>query len=314
MELMIRSAEMMRRSFTRFKRRHSRLRRLVPLDIAQKVASIGSVAAQLRPYYVDIRERSRYDNVYHCCIPKTGSQWLRSLFSDIRAFQYSGLLHCGYSGKDGRAMAARSLTDRRYAEPFPVKRIVGPLYVTYDNFRLIPQPRLYRALFVMRDPRDAVVSWYFSARHNHLVYRNRATPLHEARRQLVGMSQADGLAWSVRYHAEKGRFAALDSWSHATYDDNIMLVRFEDLAARDSLSAFERVFSFLDIRMPTATMRDLLDAYSFRRLSGRDRAEEDTKSHLRGGTAGNWRRYFTPDIERLFYEHTGDLVARLGYE
>ena len=37
------------------------------------------------------------------------------------------------------------------------------LYMPYDGFAALTKPEPWRAFFVMRDPRDVVVSWYFSS-------------------------------------------------------------------------------------------------------------------------------------------------------
>ncbi len=58
----------------------------------------------------------------------------------------------------------------------------------------------------------------------------------------------------------------------------------------------------------------LLADYSFERLAGRRRGEEDPFSHYRKGVAGDWRSYFDRSLERKLAELTDDVVARLGYE
>ena len=48
-------------------------------------------------------------------------------------------------------------------------------------------------------------------------------------------------------------------------------------------------------------------------MSGREQGEADPRSHVRKGGAGDWRKHFTPAVERELAERTGDLVERLGY-
>ena len=61
----------------------------------------------------------------------------------------------------------RKMTEIRFEAPLPPGTIVSPLYLDYPGFRSIPKPDSYRAFFVMRDPRDILVSWYLSIKHYH---------------------------------------------------------------------------------------------------------------------------------------------------
>ena len=134
------------------------------------------------------------------------------------------------------------------------------------------------------------------------------------RQDLKKSSHRDGLIYTINQLADSGLYAALGSWPDAAESDrDVMLVRYEDLVAPRNLDTFRQLFSHLDIRMPDRVLADLINGYSFRRLSGRNRGRENRQSHLRKGKSGDWRNHFDDKIEKEFRKVTGDLVEKAGY-
>ncbi|MEL6223180.1 MAG: sulfotransferase, partial [Cyanobacteria bacterium J06627_8] len=106
-------------------------------------------------------------NLFHCCVQKTASQWIRKILSEPEIKDFTGLdlyVEDDSKRKDSGVMLS---SHQDVIEPFPKNVIVSPLYTNFENFRKIPKVDDYRAFFVMRDPRDLVVSWYFSVRYSH---------------------------------------------------------------------------------------------------------------------------------------------------
>jgi hypothetical protein len=162
----------------------------------------------------------------------------------------------------------------------------------------------------MRDPRDITVSWYFSSKCSHVAVGD----IPRIRKDLKKLSRRDGLIYTIHHLNDFGLYAALGSWPDGVETDHdVMLVRYEDLVAAHNFEVFKKLFSHLDIRMPDRVLADLINAYSFKRLSGRKRGRENRQSHLRKGKSGDWRNHFDDEIEREFQKVTGDLVERAGY-
>jgi hypothetical protein len=252
--------------------------------------------------------RSSYSNVFHCCVQKTGSQWIGSLLADLMTYRYCGLRHYAYQTWTRKGYDPRRLTERSFTEPFPINTVVSPLYIDYANYTNIPKMGKHKAFFVTRDPRDIVVSWYFSSRYSHIPIGD----IPVIREALNGMSIEDGMIYSIDYLEDFGLFSTLRSWAEADRKDpNILIVRYEDIAGSD-FAAFRQLFSELDIRIPDNVLEELIGAYSFKRLSGRREGVEDQKSHIRKGGAGSWKKYFDGRIASRFEEVTGDLIEKLG--
>lgn len=303
------------RGLTAFRRRHSRLRHLVPVSSVFSLTALRSRLTEVRELYTSVEHRTRFSNVYHCCVQKTGSQWIKSMLTDIEIFKYSGLTHFHYQSRLFGDSDRRRLDERTFSEPFPEGTLVSPIYITYDAFSALPKTGSHRAFFVLRDPRDLLVSWYHSTMKNHLLDDDPTRPMFAARARLQELPRIEGLLFGIDYLADRGHFDALASWTRADQDDeNVTLVRYEDLAGERGLEEFTRLLDFLDFRVPPQVAARVFEGYSFRRMTGRDPGEVDPDSHLRSGSAGGWRKDFTPEISEAFHRTTGDLVTRLGYE
>lgn len=257
-----------------------------------------------------VQHRSINQNVYHCTVQKSASQWLRVILSDPRIHRTSGLSPYRYQEHLPGKHDPRRLTERRFAAPFPGATIVTPMYLDYEGFASIPKPARYKAFFVMRDPRDVLVSWYFSSKFSHPLIGD----LERVRRDLHRLSEPDGMLYTIDYLDEFGLFAAQRSWANAdARDENVLLLRYEDLISATGPDVFARLFRHCDIQLSEADLESLLDSYRFESLSGRPRGQEDRSAHFRKGVAGDWRNHFTDQIDARFHRIAGDLISLWHY-
>ncbi|MGH9890429.1 MAG: sulfotransferase domain-containing protein [bacterium] len=279
---------------------NSALRKLVPPRLKEVVLNSP----------LCVRHKSTYVNIFHCCVWKTGSRWIRRVLGDRRTFRYSGLRTFSYHDELPGGADYRPLNQRGFERPFPQRTIVSPLYVDFENYGGFPKPDLSRAFFVMRDPRDVLVSWYFSISHSH----PSVGVVEGVREVLATKSLTDGLLYCIDALEEKGLFPALRSWASAPTGYAVKLVRFEELVGRNNFQVVKDLLIHCDIRMNDDVLRELLGQYSFERMSGgRKPGEEERDSNYRKGTPGDWKNYFDPVIDTRFSEVTGDLVDLLGY-
>lgn len=184
--------------------------------------------------------RSPYENIYYCCTQKTASQWFNVVFSDPIVHKYTGLDVFPFDQVVDR------LQDARFYGPFPKYTIGSHLYIDYPTYLTIPKPAKYRTFFILRDPRDIVVSWYFSVRYSHPIIGK----LPKFRNDLENLSLSEGLKYSIDKIGEAGLFDAQRSWMHVSEDrENIRIFRYEDFV-RDDCSFLKQLFDYLDIEMP----------------------------------------------------------------
>jgi len=217
-----------------------------------------------------------------------------------------------------------------------------------------PDLEVYRGFHVVRDPRDIVVSAYFS----HLKSLNAPTwqELSDLRERLSGLSKEDGLLFELDYLEQQ--FREMAAWDYN--QPHILELKLEELSA-DPFGGFKRILEFLemfdpsnrhglqrgwhDLRLkmnrlnhkgrrympanlpmfpvprlpvqtiPASTLEAITDRLSFARLSGgRTRGQENVNSHYRKGVHGDWKNHFTNEHIRLFKARYNDLLIQLGYE
>lgn len=196
----------------------------------------------------------------------------------------------------------------------------------------------YRGFHVIRDPRDILVSSYFSDKYSHPVYRQEFAQFRE---QLNAAEFDAGLR--LELDRRTAEFAALAGWDY--HNPRVYETRYEVLTTVP-FEEFSRILAFLEIPMvtrgvparvaqaqlaanralhrirmpfrvrslPAAWLRKAIDAQSFQKLAGRKRGQEDPKSHYRKGVAGDWVNYLTGANKELFKERWGQLLIDLGYE
>ncbi|MCB1069059.1 MAG: sulfotransferase domain-containing protein [Verrucomicrobia bacterium] len=264
--------------------------------------------ATLIPKLIRVRAKAPADNLFHCCVQKTGSQWIRAILADYRTYRYSGLLE---HAEPNAAFFLNKLTERAVDKPYPLRTIISPLYIDYPSFAAIPKTEKHRTFFVTRDPRDIIVSWYFSIKHHH-----KPNPKIEAiSRQLNEVPMAEGLIISMDFLAGDGLFESLRSWADAqSSDPRVKIIRYEDLISANARAVFAELFAHLEIPMPAPVLHAVLHDYSFEALSdGRKPGTENLNSHARKGVAGDWKNHFDAALLSRFHEANPGLLEDLGY-
>ena len=256
-------------------------------------------------------EHPRLRNIFHCTVHKAASQWVRALLTDPRVLTATGMSRHRHEDRFARGVDQRPVSERTFEEPFPPGTIVSPLYVHYRHYRAMPKPPEVRCVFVMRDPRDLIVSNYFSRKYSHAL-NPRIQPLRE--RLLACDDEEQGLDIVLAWLEDDGIFDVLDSWMMCD-DSRVLVLRYEDLVdGRRGSEAVARMFAHLQIALPAELFASLMDDYRFERLSGGRRpGQEDIHGHLRKGIGGDWKNHFGPALERRFNERYEGLLGRLGY-
>ncbi len=257
-----------------------------------------------------IIKRSPLINIYHCCTHKSGSQWIKKIFADDIVFAYSGLKQYSYSHYLPDNIDRRKITERYFDSPFPEYKIISPLYITYDSYKKIPKSIPYKAIFILRDPRDLVVSYYFSMSFSHA-----ANPeIIKTRARLNKINFTDGLIFCINWLGDFGTYSAQRSWAEAS-DETVLIVKYEDLIGLDSKNYFKKIFEHCEIDLPERKLTILVKKYSFEKMSkGRKPGQENQKHHYRKGISRDWKNYFTEEAKDRFKKETGELLIALDYE
>ncbi len=223
-----------------------------------------------------------------------------------------------------------------------------PNFLSYTNadFNYVKNLRKFRGFHVIRDPRDIVVSAYFSHLHSHPT--DRWTKLIEHRTKLESLSKYEGLLLEIEFR--KNQFDAMYNWDYSL--PNIYTVKMEDIVI-NPYKNFLDIFNFLEIvdesqfgvkarfsqlvamginhlhqkskvlmpfrfeadKIPAESLLGIVYKHEFSKLAGgRNLGEEDVKSHYRKGVPGDWKNHLKEEHIKLFKEKYNDLLIKLGYE
>ncbi|MGK7899288.1 MAG: tetratricopeptide repeat protein [Xenococcus sp. (in: cyanobacteria)] len=271
-------------------------------DKSEQASDHYQKAIEVRYSNLEIIKHSPYDNIYYCCTQKTASQWFKSVFNDPAVYQYTGLVT--------RPYVQLGLRYASFNQALPQGTIGTHLYIDYPTYLSIPKPESYKTFFVLRDPRDAVVSWYFSAKYSH----NLISVIPELRRDLAQLNLSDGLKYIIDRLEEFSYFKAQRSWlTIDDYQPNIAIFRYEDLVSSNN-SFIRKLFRYLNIEIPEEELTALCEKHKFENITkGRTQGEENINSHYRKGISGDWKNYFDSSTLNYFQQVTGDLVEILGY-
>jgi len=194
---------------------------------------------------------------------------------------------------------------------------------------------------IYRDPRDLLISAYFSHLNSHPT--DIWPELINHRKQLEELSVEEGLLAELDFNNQI--FDEISKWDYS--DSRFLNVKMESLT-KEPYSGFLDIFSFIglldesDFRLSSrlnywirsrvnrltsftsfAKMKkipapQLLSIVYMRRFSkmagGRKKGVEEKNSHYRSGVAGDWKKYFSEDIKTVFKQRHGQLMINLGYE
>jgi hypothetical protein len=257
-------------------------------------------------YYYTRTVRDRRATIYHCCIQKTASQWFNKFFNDPLFWKYTRLAH--FNPK------VNFLTDDPAAlnqlNNLPQGYLVGPLYLRYNDFNRFTSDIVNKAFYVSRDPRDLVISSYYSYKYSHTLGEPRVK---EMRDKFNVMSESDGIALLIKSSAEF--YSRVQSeWILNQNNNGPKVFRFEDLFGDKQETTFQELMDHCNLRFTAPALNELLQKLSFENISGRVAGVEDKKSHLRKGISGDWKNFFNETHKSIFKEKAGALLIACGYE
>jgi lipopolysaccharide transport system ATP-binding protein len=229
--------------------------------------------------------------VFHVTHWKAGSQWVRAVLN---------------AAAPDRLVRGKDSPSWFFKDPIIPGGIYTPVYTTCDQFRQVVPKQCRDSTFVLiRDPRDAAVSWYFSLLYSHPIGYETVG---ETRQTLQQLDKQDGMALVFRDYV-RDIVAIQRSWLQS----GAKIFRYEDLLA-DQQGVFGQIFAHCGIDLPEERLHSIVSRFSFHRQTWWRFRKECVKSHLRKGVAGDWKNHFNTDLKNLFKTLYGDALICAGYE
>jgi hypothetical protein len=243
--------------------------------------------------------------------PKSGTHLLTQVlagFSQLGPAVVSGLpAITAFEGESGRQRTEAEIL-RELGRLLPGDIAYGHLHATPDVCAALCAPG-FAAYFMLRDPRDVVVS--------HLHYVTEMAPGHalhayyqqalssfdeRLRASIQGVDEASA---GARLQDIRARFEPYLGWLERS---EVLALRYEDFLTGRA-QALERVFDHA-MQRGFASRCDKAAALEILEQS----IAPERSPTFRRGISGGWRAAFNPEHKALFKDLAGDLLVQLGYE
>ena len=243
-------------------------------------------------------------NLYHCTVHKAASTWFRDLFRDPIMKRAHGMPVFHYE-TDLKGRVYENYCDQTKVV-VPGNSIITNVYCSHDQFAAHRKHENYKGFYVAKDPREVVISTYWSWRDNH-------PGGHQNREFLRNNDLETGLRWTIdELDVTLGKFQAMRTWVNQP-EPNFVYFKTEDFFTNQD-DNLRTLLSFLQINMPESDLEILCDRFSFEKLSGgRKPGQVDKNNHFRSGKTGTWRE-MPESVLDYFYDRTGDLIDLLEYD
>ncbi|NJO76387.1 MAG: sulfotransferase domain-containing protein [Leptolyngbyaceae cyanobacterium RM1_406_9] len=264
---------------------------------------------------------------------KGATVWIRSIIKQV--CKIVGLNHVAVSNVGAFNQDLAAFVDQNDID-----------FISYTNakFEYVQPLEPFKGFHVIRDPRDIVVSAYFSHLRTHPI--KGWSELVEFRDRLHSVSKNEGLILEMDFRRKS--FDDMYNWNYSS--KYIKELKMEDLI-QNPRKEFVDIFKYLELLknssfLELAVQRGLESFAMFRRRQfkhspkastpddiseqqlqkivkandfsvksgGRKPGEEDLNSHFRKGIAGDWKNHFNQQHIDYFKEQYGDLLIKLGYE
>lgn len=246
-----------------------------------------------------------YNQLYHCGIEKAATTFFRQIFKAVFKNGEYRLVHYGTELKKvvGECYLLEGQTEVKFSFDKVVTTNISCDYATFC--RANEGHGHYRGFYMYRDPRELVMSSYWSWKLSH-------GGGHPASNILLSLSIEDGIDWCTNDLCRLGAFEAMASWVEQCHDHKMRLYKFEDFfaSAESQNEHLDELFDFLHLtRLP----ENMKVYFAWKNLSGgRDRLEEDNTNHYRAGGI-TWPSHMTDKNLDHFYNKTGNTTEILGY-
>ena len=239
------------------------------------------------------------DDVFILSFPKSGNTWTRFLIANLiypeTPADFSNINHLI---PDPEAMSKRDLAK------MPRPRIIK----SHQYF----DPRYPRIIFIVRDPRDTLLSTYHFQRKRRLI--DDHYPLTEYAGQFIAGKTSPYGSWGDN----------VASWLVTRQGrPGFLLLRYEDMLD-DAARELNKVAAFLQIppdaeRIATAVRRSTADEMrklekSQAHLWSTTKSTRQDVPFVRAAKAGGWRTELPEEAALQLEAAWGHLMAHLGYE
>jgi hypothetical protein len=239
------------------------------------------------------------DDIFLVSFPKSGNTWTRFLLANIRYPEQSAT----FANID-QLIPDPTGTTKRDFDRMPRPRIVK----SHECF----DPRYPRVIYIVRDPRDVVVSQF----HYHRKVRKLGddSPMEKFVTRFIAGETCPHGSWGQNVTTWLGTREG---------DPRFLLLRYEDMVA-DTPRVLADVVAFLNLSVTPGQIAQAVERSSADRMRKLEKAQTDLHgltrgsrkdlSFVRAASSGGWRSELPASLVAKIEAAWGPLMTHLGYE
>jgi hypothetical protein len=235
-------------------------------------------------------ERTEPEDVFIVGYPKSGNTWFQNIIL--------GVMY-GVDARLSPPVLARDLVPDVHFNGF-YRRYSKPMYFKSHH---LPQASYRRVVYLLRDGRDVMVSYY----HYLEALEKRKLDFLE-----LVKNGLDLLPCKWHEHVE--------AWEKNSYGADMLFVRYEDMIS-DPMREVKRFVDFVRYPADEALLKKAVEAASFGNLQEREKRLGSTwpeqwpsdKKFFRRGIAGSYKDEMPSDVLQEFFKQAAPTLARYKY-
>ncbi|CAM4648383.1 sulfotransferase 6B1-like [Lepidochelys kempii] len=246
----------------------------------------------------------RKDDVFLAAYPKCGTNWIEHILNDLT----SAVLR-----KEVPRIKHLQILEFGVPEKFQkIKSLPSPrLFTTHLHYDNIPKAVLgsnAKVLVLLRNPKDAAVSYY------HFYNKNPGLPNVSSWDEFFQKFMSGEVCWS-------SYFDYALAWNKHMDKENIMIITYEEM--KENLpQGVKQIAEFLGFSLPEEKIQSIAENAAFESMSNKSQETHGKFGPIlfRKGTVGDWKNLFTEaqsqEMDAKFEECLAGtkLGARLKYD
>lgn len=271
-----------------------------------KIASRTFLYKNERSYLLNpsAPDNAQIDSVVLLSQPRGGTQVCEQVISEVFRRAGGQSLHLGkflfwYDNKK-----VNQLRNEAWAKENLVSK--GYFFGNFGSYKDITELPKLKYVVMCRDPRDVLLSHYFSIRDAHILNSRDMRQRSENANSLNlddYVLQADMIE-DVRSYTKQAIKMRSSDHSH-------LFIRYEDMMS-DPKYFVQKVAEFLDLNIDDQDTENIVDSCNLRPISRED--TESTLRHRRSGHWGQYRKKLKPETKEKLWQAFDNELAKLGYE
>jgi hypothetical protein len=236
---------------------------------------------------------TEYDpqDIFIAGYPKSGNTWFQELIS---AVVY------GVKPEFGPPALVHDLVPDVHFKAF-YQRYNTPMFFKTHH---LPQPEYRRVVYLLRDGRDAMVSFFH---HSSAVGKEPPS--------FLRMVQDGPELGPCKWHEH------VKAWQANPFGASLITIKYEDLK-RDATKELMRLCKFAGIEREREMVQELVEATAFEKMQSREAHERCYLSEYwpkdrlfrRRGQVGSYRDEMPPEVLAAFLAEAGETLQACGYE